>query len=213
MSPKTLVIAGVLSLLPSCSRYVIASRDYESSQPIEVSVMEPLESVTEKLRKYLRQRSRVESLHRSTSLPATVSMTQPWIRDTSLRYYFNEFDIRKRHLCEWKAQWKLRALSPGSTRIGLTVLELIFIGPYDQSGTRAEASNAQEGIIISDWFETDPDNVRAALEVRRFWIENFPLSPLPISLADINVPSLEGAPLSRASLKREWPALKRRRAF
>ena len=199
-----------LFALSNCSRFAIVTNDLERKSPFVVRLPESSSVVAQKLEAYLRGRDHLEKSFRSQM---RFDFIQPWIRDSSLRYHLLDFDERKRHLCQWKAQWTLEGNGTHDTELSVKVLEVIFMGSPRDANSFPTLEQAQGNGLISDWFETDPDNLRAALEIRRFWIENYPLLPLPKEIATLTLPSLDGMPVSRTALRRRWEPLQRTRSF
>src|SRR5690606_24351187 len=106
-----------------------------------IEISDNIYSVRERLEGYLRLRSRVE---RVVSEGNRIHIIQPWVRDSSLRYYMLEFDTRERHLNEWKAQWTLEHAGSMRTVLRLKVFELLYMGPPRQAGLRPDPP--REGI-------------------------------------------------------------------
>ncbi len=188
----------------ACTRYAIRSSESPRDGSVFIKVNEPISQVSVRLKAYLNSRSRLEQ-HINAFSPATKGagdkefFVQPWIRDSSLRYYLLIDDTRIRHLSEWKALWTLSALDKRWTKINLTVMEVIFLGPPKSAGLRPEEKSAPLKVSASEWFETNPDSMREIVELRRFWIENYVGKDLPPRIANFSVPTLTGPPLSKGS--------------
>jgi hypothetical protein len=221
-----LSVLGAAFFFEACSRYALNLDDTGHEKPVVVRVDENSISVASKLRAYLLSRGRLDSGDLAPLRDGSLNFVQPWIRDTSLRYYSLNFDTREREMSDWKAQWHLKPLGAHQSELSLVVLELIFVGPAKDAGPRPEAGPSARANLLgsgrypaaafdnSDWYETDPDNLRAALEMRRFWIETYPLKALPKVLASITVPLLQGPPLStKAAQKRHWEPLHKQTSF
>ncbi len=207
---RILLIVG-LALIAGCSRYVVVDDDVMALKPIDIVVPQNAVGAAEKLHRYLKQRRRLQDRHND---PQAVMFVQPWVRDQSLRYQLLEFDDRKRHLSEWKAQWTVQPLGRDRALLSLRVLEVIFVGPPETLGNRPRITNSNRDFVVSDWFEAPPDHLRAALEARRFVNEQYPLMGLPPALAAIPDLSLKGPPKSLAQFQnRRWPELTRSRSF
>ena len=197
-------------LLPcaACSKYALPIQDSwpnPTPEPL-VYVPEAQGPARARLRTYLEKRQRLGDVFAPAGADGTeIRFNQPWIDDVSLRYYTLSFDTRIRQRVEWKAQWLLKSAAATKTELRLKILEIVYIG---------SPSDTEPGPALdNDWFEAEPDSLRALLELRRYWIENYPASPLPSILTNISVPSLEGPPLSKDQLRRRWKILTRRRAF
>ncbi len=102
--------------------------------------------------------------------------------------------------------WTLREIAPLKTELEVTVLEVIFVGSPEDAGKGPDMDHK------SSWFETDPDHLRSALLLRRFWNTQFPLKALPLEIANLNVPDLNFAPLG-AALKRRPQTYSRPKSF
>jgi hypothetical protein len=201
-----LTLASVLEgALASCSRYGVPISEDPPASPIVLHVPENFETTRRRVYQYLKSRDRVESVFTPTDVPGEIRLNQPWVRDTSLRYMELEYDARQRHIVEWKGQWILKSVSESITEVRLNILELLFLGPAREASPRPTPN--------ADWFETGADGLRAALELRRFWAETYPALPLPKALANVQVPALDGPPVSRTLFNAFWPPLRRRRAF
>jgi hypothetical protein len=200
-----------LSLVSGCSRYVVVDDDVMSMKPIDIIVPQNAVGAADKLQRYLKNRGRLQDRHNDSQ---AVMFVQPWVRDQSLRYQLLEFDERKRHLSEWKAQWTVQPLGRDRALVSLRVLEVIFVGPPDTLGNRPRITRTNRDFVVSDWFEAPPDHLRAALEARRFVNEQYPLMGLPLSLAALPDLGLQGPPKSLAHFEnRAWQPLRRPRAF
>lgn len=202
--------AAALLGLAACSKYGIrlSERDPANRRPIPavVEVDLPLPTVAATLKSYLAARDRLSSTYVPPENPeAEIRFQQPWVRDTSLRYYTLEFDTRRRHTVDWKALWTLKRLETRRTEIRLDIIEALFMGPPLEAGPGP--------LLNGQWFETERDSLRARLELRRFWNQSFPGRPLPPALGQIAVPSIEGSPLAKSQLEPSWKPLRRRRAF
>lgn len=198
--------------ITACSRYALRDYSNELQAPVEIELPETIDRAQQRLHKYLVSRGRFENLVTNSS--GKFIFVQPWVRDSSLRYYLLEYDTRYRHLSEWKAQWTLTEAGPFKTKLQLRVLEVIFLGPPDTLGARPRITRGSgREFIFADWVETDRDDLRASLEARRFWIEHYPRHPLPAPLAGFTQLTLEGPPRSIQSLERRWTPLARPRAF
>lgn len=207
----------MLLSLCACAQYALRIPNASRHSPVDVMLPENYHLAKQRLENYLRKRYRLEkSFTRPTELPQSYFI-QAWIRDSSLRYYLLEFDHRQRHLSEWKAQWVLIPAGPQSTRARLSVLELIYLGPPHEAGPRPRSPrrNAKRQVVLSDWVETPEDHLRAAVEMRRFWNESYPLSSLPVELSHLPLPELEKIPSPSQDLRRSssWDHLQRTRTF
>lgn len=207
---KSPLRAAALFLCVACSKSGIRLSDGELTErrpiPAVIELDLPLPTVAASLKNYLASRNRLASTYVPPENPdAEVRFQQPWIRDTSLRYYTLEFDTRRRHTVDWKALWTLKRLEARRTEIHLDIVEILFMGPPYEAGPGP--------LLNGQWFETERDTLRARLELRRFWNQKFPGRPLPAALGQIAVPSIEASPLAKSQLEPTWKPLKRRRAF
>lgn len=207
---KSFLRAAALFLCGACSKYGIRLSDGEMNErrpiPAVIEIDLPLPTVTASLKNYLVSRNRFASVYSPPENPESeVRLQQPWVRDTSLRYYTLEFDTRRRHTVDWKALWTLKRLDAHRTEIRLDIVEVLFMGPPLEAGPGP--------LLNGQWFETERDSLRARLELRRFWNQKFPGRPLPATLGQIAVPSIEASPLAKRQLEPSWKPLKRRRAF
>ncbi len=170
--------------------------------PVEARIQDSAENVEKKLSAYLKNRQRLERKFESPNQANRVIFLQPWIRDSSLRYFMIKTGDRIRHLSEWKAQWTLEPRGNHSTYISLDVLEVIHLGPPSNK-RRPNPEEISAGAAQSDWIETTPDRIRAAVELRRFWTENYLGTPLPPVLAQLTVKDLGEPPLGSQIIERE----------
>jgi len=206
----------ILTHFSGCARYGLRhpqSLEYDGS--VSVKVPDNFQVIEVKLRDWLKTRSLFEKVIRPTGLSQEVYYLTPWKRDFSLRYYYLEFDSRSRHISEWKSQWKLKVLNPEFSEIQVKVLEVIHMGPSNLAPAFPEIDEVKKLKITTnlDWAESAPDKIRALLELRRFFNETYPLSPLPAPLAVISVPSLEIGPLSHQWAQKSWTPVNRERSF
>ncbi len=204
---RALLSVILMTQCASCTKYGLLIPE-EAPDPLQkpsIQVSEAFPVVTEKIRQYLKEREKLESIFVPASSGEEIRFTQPWVRDSSLRYYVLEFDRRERHVVEWKAQWIISSRGPLLTEIRLEVLEVMFMGPPRRAGPGPTLNN--------QWFELEQDPLRANLELRRFWKQSYPNSALPSTLANIKVPSLKAEPLGKMLFEPHWPIYQRRRAF
>jgi hypothetical protein len=195
----------ILLWLGACSRYGILI-DGSQQKPARGFVIDRnFAQVSKDLSAWLRKRGVLLATH-DAAATNSVFFEQDWVRDSSLRYYYLDFDTRVRHLTHWKGVWRLRAQGPGRTELRMDLLELVFLGPANEAG-RLHRMDGQ-------WFESPRDNVRVALEMRRFWQAHYPNLRLPDGLAQIEVPRLTGPPAAKFLVSRPRIGLPERpRAF
>jgi hypothetical protein len=205
-----------LTSLANCSRYALVIPNAEREVGDQsIRIPENFQTTEIKISRWLRSRNRLERSIRPSGDSAKVYFLTPWFRDYSLRFYYLEQYSRNRHLTEWTAQWTLKAIGNQESLLRVKVLELLYIGPANSSPPLPlSASKAQNSLISNpDWAETDPDKLRATLELRRFWNENYPLLPLPKQLANVSLPSLLDPPISKEWSKAKWKPLTRSKSF
>lgn len=174
--------------------------------PLEAAVLEKT------LEDYLVNMNRLESSFRDGD---TRGLMQTWERAQSLRYYLLEFDRKQRHICEWKSLWKIKALHKAESQLELETLEILYIGAPSAARGGPASKNPRNPRKQTSWFETSPDRVRSAVEMRRFMKSSFPEISLPLWLTEFKVPELKGQALT---LKKElnsekWRASVRKSAF
>jgi hypothetical protein len=203
---------GLLIVTTSCSHYANEIQNSQSTYEVSVTIPDTLQGVRKKLHTYLRSRGRIEKEFDSTLQPGRVFIIQPWVRDSSLRYYLLKRDERIRHMSEWKAQWTLETQGAQKTALSLDVLEVIHLGP-PSNVKRPEPQEIATGLAKNDWIETPNDTLRAAVEMRRFWTENYLGFPLPPSLSNFKIDDLKGPPLGRRLLTWKPDRIKRETPF
>lgn len=205
-----------LTLLSACSRFALIIPDAERENgEVNVRIPENLRTLETKVSRWLKLKDKLEKTIRPSADSKRVFFITPWTRALSLRFYYLDFDQRMRHLSEWKAQWTLRALGANDSKLTVKVLELLFTGPIWNVPPLPELANQKQNSVTTntEWTETDPDKLRATLELRRFWSEVYPLIPLPSELAGPSVSSLEGPPVSKDWTQKKWKPLKRPKSF
>lgn len=195
-----------LATTGACSHYAIRVPDTEQEKPVSITLPDSLSVATQKIENYLKARQHYSSTYRPIERTEEVRINEEWIRDTSLRYYLRLWDQRLRHVTTWRAQWVLREIPPHRTELRVKVLELLFIGLPQDSEEGPDLDNK------TSWFEGDPDEIRSAVEIRRFWTSVYPTVPLPEALS-IKVPGLVFEPGWKQDLRRFWKAEPRPRAF
>jgi hypothetical protein len=198
----------------ACSQYGKITPDALSRPTVVIDLPENYFATYEKIEQYLKSRGHFEKvIFNQLRDGQNAHFISRWVRDSSLRYYMLEFDSRERHLSEWKAQWTLEGRGRNNSKLTVTVLEVIYMGPPYRAGVRPEAPQDSLKINNIDWYETTEDNLRAAIEARRFWTSLYPTHALPKILANVPIISLEVLPNSEALLKNRWKPLQRQRSF
>ena len=191
----------------SCSHYALRVPDTEQEKPVLIALPDSLEAATAKIENYLRLRGHYGSTYRPVGRSEEVRVNQGWIRDTSVRFYLRLWDQRLRHVSTWRSQWVLKTISPNVTQLRVRTLELLFIGLPNDADESPDLENK------TSWFEGDPDEIRSALEMRRFWITVYPAQKLPPVLAETRAPRLIFEPSWKQDLRRFWRPVSRPRFF
>ncbi len=204
-------LLGLLALTTACSQSALRLRAADGYQPLAIVVPQPLSKLADDLQDYLVARRRFEA-KRLLVESGGLRFVQPWVRDTSLRYYMLQWDKRIRHVADWKAEWTLTPIDAYRTKLEMRVLEVLFISPPWSFRPRPEVSRGQIA-LSQDWFETEADSVRAAFEARRFLTTAYPLQRLPTALGGLKAPELAEEPMAKEALKPRWRPLERRRTF
>ncbi|MBS1984964.1 MAG: hypothetical protein JST16_12415 [Bdellovibrionales bacterium] len=203
---RFVALASLLGTVSCTQLAQVPLREEEPVSPqLSVQVPEGFTQASAHLEEYLKGRHRLQSRFVPAGAEGKeLRLNQPWIRDTSLRYFAIENGDRKRHIVEWKGQWILTAESATQTNLRLSIVEVLYLGLPEM----ADDELSLEG----DWFETQRDGLRGGLEMRRFWAETY-AAPVPAKLAELNAPNSWGPPLSKALLDRGWQPLRRTRSF
>lgn len=208
---KPMSLKGLLTFLAllasSCSHYALRAPDAEQDKAVIIALPDSLSAATAKVENYLRFRGHYLSTYRPIDRSDEVRVNQGWMRDSSLRFYVRYWDQRLRHASTWKSQWVLREISPGVSQLRVKTLELLFIG------LPADADESPDLENKTSWFEGDPDELRSALEMRRFWNTVYPAQKLPPVLANVRAPGLTFEPYWKLEQRRFWRPAARPRFF
>lgn len=182
----------LILLLSSCARFAIRKPNSTEKYQSHINVTENFSKVRYRLKQFLKNRGQnfKEHMHRNGR---TIDIEMEWVRDTSLNYYYVQRGTRKPHLSHWKGVWSISKISNSKTRIYFKTMELIYLGPQEEASS-IPTNNGR-------WAESNSNNLRAALELRRFWNMHFKNKRLPSSLSQIKIPTLEFDPISSLNRK------------
>ena len=198
---------SLLCALGGCSHYALRVPDTGHEAPIFVTLPDSVPVAAHKIEKYLKLRGHYDSTYRPFDHPGEVRINEAWIRDSSLRFYMRYWDHRIRHLSGWRAQWVLKELPSGHSELRVKVLEILFVGLPEDAEEGPDLDNKQS------WFETNFDELRAGLEMRRFWATTYPVKKMPLALFQLKAPDLIFEPISKEEVRRFWTPPSRLRAF
>lgn len=177
----------LLAFLCQCTRYGLLTDD-DALQAPEARIRVPMSAIEleTQLKNYLAEKKALK--RRYTKENARILETR-WKSDESLRYFFTSISTRKRHLSQWKGVWSILPKGNDQSELHLIIGELIYCEDVD-------GLSAQHPTISSEWYETNPDKLRASVEMSKFWKKLFPKQPLPRALKYEKAPELFIPPLA-----------------
>lgn len=152
---KRIFYTSLVAMIVSCTQIGVSTKENINNGYFDKNLDLTTTKLRSEVESYLKERNLFERV--DVQKNGTIVIHQNWVQSPSLRYYLLNFDLRSRHLSEWKAAWVIEqaTTSKSKSKLRIAVLELLYLGDPNDKVKAPEEANG-------NWVETSLDKDRAS---------------------------------------------------